>query len=259
MLKFSNINLMNFLIYISFLFLLMLFLYPFMLFVCFVISGNVLLWCIFLLILFYFLLEKKIFKVLIKSNIDQVPFYNFKEYQEKRNNTVNKLVIFYPEKLEDKDKEEILYFIKLLDIYYFNSKQYLLNFIKQIIFINAFIFFISITFLTFLKKNYYKYELELLWIGLVSIIYIKYFFYWIKLFHYKNIDKQYQALIKKPSFKNNVTFYVVPLKSAFSLSEFFKLSLSKREDNFEKYINYMVQLLLPISYIAFLTFFAGFK
>jgi len=197
-----------------------------------------------------------IFNIILKANIDNTPIYDFYTYRLKQHGK-NKIIIFHPEEIKLEDKKNILLFLKLLDIYSFASRKYLVKFVYQITVLNIVIFLFS--FLMFSFKNEYDYIYHFIWIIIASITYIFYFVYWINLFSYEKMNKIYKKLILKSSFKKNLTFYIVPLRKALSLSEVFKYSFSERERNFEKYINLMIQILLPISYIAFLTFYIGFK
>jgi len=208
---------------------------------------------IFIYCIAIFILLKKLFK----TNIDNTPIiYDFNLYKRCFNDNRNKIIIFHPEEIKIKDKNDILYFLKLLDIYSFANRKYLVRFILQITFLNIIIFLFSFL---FILLNYKDQKYHLIWIGITSLTYILYFFYWINLFSYEKINQIYNKLILKPSFKKNLTFYIVPLRKSLSLSEIFKYSFSERKENFEKYINLMIQILLPISYIAFLTFYIGFK
>lgn len=198
---------------------------------------------------------KNLFESIIRTNIDNTKFCNFFDYLKEKNNKSNELVVFYPETISNKEKTNIIKFLKLLDIYSFKSRYYLLGFIKQITLMNGLIFLFSLFILLIPHNNKMN---DILWILFVSLIYIGYFFYWLEKYSYFNIDKIYIQLINKISFRRNLTFFVPKYNCALSLEELFLISKKKKEDNFEKYISMIVQILLPISYISFLTFFIGF-
>ena len=198
---------------------------------------------------------KNLFEGFVQTNIDNTKFCNFFDYLKEKNNKSNELVVFYPETISNKEKTNIIKFLKLLDIYSFKSRYYLLSFIKQITLINCLIFLFSLFILLIPHNNKMN---DILWVLFVSLIYIGYFFYWLKKYSYFNIDKIYIQLINKISFRRNLTFFVPKYNYALSLEELFLISKKKKEDNFEKYISMIVQILLPISYISYLTFFIGF-
>jgi len=217
-----------------------------------------------ILIIFYSIIITILLRIIFNINdflkiiFNNIPIYNnINSYKSNITFTNEKIIVFYPEELNIKDKKDILTFIKLVTTYNFINKKNLVELISQITIINILIFSFSIFILYFFNNKNYHF----IWIAIVSFTYIAYFINWTISFSYQNINKIFQKLYLKPSFRNNLTFYITPLKKAFSLLEIFiYISHSKKkEEEFEKYINLIIQILLPISYIAFLTFYIGFK
>jgi len=141
--------------------------------------------------------------------------------------------------------------ISILSIKY--NKIYMTNhlmFILNIILFNSFIF--VVTFFVLILKWGDKFKI--IFLGLVTIIYILYFFLIIEKISIRNI---YQILNELRKYDNNVTIYVK--NTIYSLSDFIELITNEiNEETYKRFVEKILQLLVPFSYIIYLTYFNMF-